>query len=252
MEFLAKSQVLMFFLVLVSGDHNFLFEKPIKCVQHPANNILETITEAHVCSVRSFKHCFHDDHTYITKPSLQTGFCGFIASDRIKSSQGFTWRITTSHTVWLHFMLFKLYIDTFPCSPEYMILEENNDVKNIFCGYRVPWHYYAQTSTITVEFVSDYKLFGMYKFEIYFQEGNKLAHKVLKFESSTAAFKYLDHEPGKYNFITMYILTERWRIINLQIDNNCTLISSESIRRAWGQIVPSHSRANIYSIYCDA
>ena len=185
----------MIFLVLVSGDHNFLFEKLMKCVQSPAATIQETITKTHLCSVRSFKHCFQDDYTYATKPLLKIGFCGFIASHRITSPQGFTWWITTHQTVWLHFILFKLYFDNFPCSREYIILEENKDVKHMYCGYRVPWYCYSQTTTIVVDLVSDYILFQTYIFEIYFQEGKHIAYKRLKVDSGyTVTFKHLDVE----------------------------------------------------------
>ena len=228
MKSFAISQVLMIFLVLVSGDHNFLFERLMRCVQNPATNIQETIAGTHFCSVRSFKHCFQDDYTYKTPPLLQTGFCGFIDSNRITSPQGFTWRITTHQTVWLHFILFELYFDNFPCSLEYMSLGENKDVKHIYCGYRLPWYYYSQTSTISVDFVSDNILLEKYNFKIYFQNGKHIAYKKLKVTGGyNVTFKHLDFEHQKYDFIDIYILAERWRVISVQRDNNCSLILSK-------------------------
>ena len=224
----AKSAVLMFYLVLVAGNSHFLFDKLIRCIDNRATSVRDELTEIHFCLLSHLKHCFQDDHPYTTKPSLRSGFCGFIDSQRITTPQGFTWWIRTTQTVWLHFILFELHLDHFSCYNEHMILVESDDVRNIFCGRRVPWYHYGQTSTEFLDFVSSHVLFKTYAFKIYFQEGKELQYKEIKTEvPHTSVFTHLNFEHQNYNFITMYILAERWRSISLQIDNNCTYISSK-------------------------
>ena len=222
----AKFTVLMFYLILVAGNNHFLFDKLIGCIGNRVTSVLDELTETHYCLLSHLKQCCQDSHPYETKPSLRSGFCGYIDSQRITTPRGFTWWIRTTQTVWLHFLLFKLHLDNFPCYNEYMILIESDDVKTIFCGHRVPWYYYGQTSTVLLDFVSNHVLFKTYAFEIYFQEGKQLQYKEIKTEVRyTSVFTHLSFEHQNYNFITMYILAEKWRSISLQIDNNCTFIS---------------------------
>ena len=224
----AKSAVLMFYLVLVAGNNHLLFDKLIRCIGDPATSVRDALTETHFCMLSCCKQCFQDDHPYTTKPSHRSGFCGCIDSQRITTPRRFTWWIRTTQTVWLNFILFQLHLDHFPCYDEYMILVESDDVKNIFCGRRVPWYYYGQTSAVFLDFFSNHVLFKTYAFKIYFQEGKQLQFKEIKIEVRyTSVFTRLDFKHRNYNFITMHILAERWRFISLQIDNNCTFISSK-------------------------
>ena len=220
--YLKKTFLTIFVIVLFnmnSGMSAIIQVKLILCIQQPATNLRETMQQIDKCAGIKFKHCYQDDVSGSNSDTMSVlqDPCGFIDSLKV-SLYKYTWRITSRQTVWIDILNFNIYFVDFPCTVEYITINDT-DKENQFCGSRVPWKYYSISSTIYLTFISDFHLPNKGEFQLFFQEGMKVLHSKHIIQVALTDQQHIFHYPKRDETQFLYFIARRLHIIHLNISS---------------------------------
>ena len=192
----------------------------MKCIGNPSRNMRDSQLKHFRCYSLTFRHCFKDENQYNRKYSVMRGLCGYIDSLKLGSIYKYTWRIQTSRSIWIHFNLFDLYFNTFPCSLEYVLIHDALK-EYTYCGKRLPWNYYSKSSAITFSFHSDQNLHTKGKFQIFFQDENPIDHAIKIKADLQGKFITTVLHPSRVFF---FFVADRTMRIQLYVESNCSVL----------------------------
>ena len=220
--YLKKKFLYIFIIVLFnmnSGRSAITQNKLVLCVQKPAINLRETMLNFDKCASIEFKHCYQDDvsGSNSDRMSLLQDPCGFIDSQKV-SLYRYMWRLTSRQTVWIDILHFNLYFVDFPCTVEYITIEDTG-MENLYCGTRVPWKYYSLNSTVNVTFISDVHLPKKGEFQLFFQEGMKVWHSKYINQVTLTDQRHIFHYAKRDETQFLYFIAHRLHIIHLNISS---------------------------------
>ena len=142
----------LMFYSAAAGYNNLIRFHIYQCLNHPAMSVIEKHGLLINCFRSEFLHCLNDMNRYTHKEVSLQGFCGFIDSNNIMLLQH-VWTIKSKPTVWIHVTYFDFFFSYFPCTGESLGIIDNDSWQE-FCGKRVPWQYYAHSSSFSIRYSS--------------------------------------------------------------------------------------------------
>ena len=173
-----------------------------------------------MCAGSEFKHCYQDDVTgsdFDTVSLLQDS-CGFTDSQKV-SLYSYMWQITSKQTLWIDVLKFSLHFIDYPCSVEYMRMEDIA-IENLYCGSRVPWEYYSISSRVNVSFSSNIYLPNKGEFQIFFREGKHVRHTKHILQVALTNQKHILFYNAKHvERQFLYFIAHRLHLIHLSISS---------------------------------